>query len=208
MEVFPIEWTGHTGCGDIFPASHLSAHASGFCTYDKDSATEARHKAHRKATTAHEILLIYLVGGFIHWESLNLDIKEAIYYIADAIALAEVYDILPKIAQNLARDIKHTPGLWNDIATHATSYIALGIKLRDTLLFTKALRQLAAKYHKPQDGRIAQQSKPQGKGSERAYYQVTHEVPWDSAEPWKEELGYRRVDAEWMNLVREAFVKD
>lgn len=134
-------------CRRQYAPFYPSSHASGFCAHSslRDSS-EPQHKAHCKAIEAHKLIITYLSGGWLHLSAVK--VEDAVRCVADAVALAELYDILPEIVESISRDVRQVVGLWDDIASDPQFYAALGIKLRDTVILSEAIRHLAAVYPK------------------------------------------------------------
>lgn len=72
-------------------------------------------------------------------------IPEAILRIINIMALAEYYESLPSIAEQIEDIVLDLPGIWKAIADFPVLYLAVGKKLRSTKIFADALRHFVGK---------------------------------------------------------------
>lgn len=86
----------------------------------------------------HKMLFCLICGLPI--ELKDDDCPETIRQIADLIALADYYWLLPAIASQLERMLLDLPFLWKDVAEFPLLYLAIGNKLRSNEIFSDAIR--------------------------------------------------------------------
>lgn len=63
--------------------------------------------------------------------------------IANIVALAEYYELLPAVAGDLTKLLLDVPSLWKEVATKPLFFLALAKKLRCQVLFADAVRHIA-----------------------------------------------------------------
>ena len=94
---------------------------------------------HRKhAIRDHRIMLALLLGVDV-----DLEVKDWMEWatcLANVVAYAQYYDLLPRLAPSIKQLFYRQPGIWEDIASSSEFYLALGDILRSEAIFGDALR--------------------------------------------------------------------
>jgi hypothetical protein len=64
--------------------------------------------------------------------------------MANVVALAELYDFENAVRTSVSRDLRQCSKLLDDVAKEPQFYLALSVKLQDTVIFDEALRHTVA----------------------------------------------------------------
>ena len=105
---------------------------------------EDRFIAHEHAIIAHKVLFTFLMGKSIDVH--DMDHNSVIHCAVDVAALAQTYDLLPLVAEQISAFMRRPPRFWRslDYFGDRTFFLSLAVKLRDTELYFEAIRHVAA----------------------------------------------------------------
>lgn len=145
---------GSTSCNGMhclrdIPPMHTSSLATGFAlfvprsSHTSKSSKEPQYIAYIHAIIAHKVLFALLAGHLLRVDHIDEDCMLRCF--ADVLALAEVYDLLPRIAPKITTTLRHLTELWKSVSHHPTFFLALAVKLKDAELFWDAVRHVCGR---------------------------------------------------------------
>lgn len=104
-----------------------------------DTASHIRSRIWITASAEeHKLLFALAYNREVHLD--DCELEATVLRIANIVAMAEYWDLLPKVASQLVQYLLAMPGLWKDVAAFPLLYLALGKKLRSTEIYSDALR--------------------------------------------------------------------
>ena len=123
---------------------YLTEYCNGLPAYEYDNREEYRYIMHEHAIIYHKLLFTLLLGKFV--DVRKLEKSAFVRCIADVVALAQTYDVLPVVAEPNSRLLKQHPLIWEAFADYHTGifFLGLAIKLKDDELYWESMRHSAA----------------------------------------------------------------